>query len=175
MSEPPASEVQRVLDAVRRIVRELRLSARAAESQVGLSAAQLFVLQVLSEAARGAQKRLTMGELAQRTSTDPSSVSTVVKRLLEQQLITRTRSALDERKVEVGLAMRGERLLGSAPDAAQHRLVAALDRLSPGKRRTLARLLEEVVDGMGAEPGSAPMFFEAEPAEVQPRARRRGP
>src|SRR4029079_9481895 len=38
-----------ILDAVRRIVRELHESSRAAEKQVGLSGAQLFVLQTLGE------------------------------------------------------------------------------------------------------------------------------
>lgn len=170
MPDSALPEVQRVLDAVRRIVRELRLSARAAESEVGVSAAQLFVLQAL--AAAPPATHLTMSELSRRTSTDPSSVSVVVKRLLDQALITRARSVLDERKVEVALSARGRRLLARAPDAAQHRLMAALRQLSPNKRSTLARLLEEVVRSMGAEAGAAPMFFEAESAAPK-RGRRR--
>lgn len=163
---PP--DVQRALDAVRRIVRELRVSDRAAESQVGLSAAQLFVLQQL----KGAEQ-LTMSELAQRTSTDPSSVSTVVKRLAAQGLVTRTRSSLDERRVEVALHPRGAKLLAAAPDVAQHRLLAALTQLAPARRRSLAKLLEEVVAAMGGGDGAAPMFFEGEAKDVDAKPARK--
>ena len=68
-------ETQRILDAIRRLVRLLRISDRAAQGRVGLSAAQLFVLHEL-----GKTPSLSLGELAARTRTDQSSVSTVVTR-----------------------------------------------------------------------------------------------
>ena len=46
---PGASDLRIVLDAFRHIVRELRISSRAAEARVGLSAAQLFALHRLAE------------------------------------------------------------------------------------------------------------------------------
>src|SRR5690606_11795637 len=42
-------ETQQVLDAVRRIVQALRESSRQAERRVGLTSAQLYVLQKLAE------------------------------------------------------------------------------------------------------------------------------
>jgi DNA-binding MarR family transcriptional regulator len=59
-----------VLDAVRRIVQALRESSRQAERQVGLSGAQLFVLQKLAESPAS-----SVNELAARTHTHQSSVS----------------------------------------------------------------------------------------------------
>jgi len=56
--------VRRVLDAVRRIVQVLRVSSRAAEKLVGLSAAQLFVLHRLEET-----QAISLNELAERTLT----------------------------------------------------------------------------------------------------------
>ena len=58
------------MDAVRRIVQALRRSSVAASSAVGLSGAQLFVLQQLSLA----EKPLSLADLAARTLTDQSSV-----------------------------------------------------------------------------------------------------
>src|SRR6185312_321205 len=66
---------QRVLDSIRRIVRLLREGTRASEDAVGLSAAQLFVLQKLDPAVP-----LSLTELAARTLTHQSSVSVVVSR-----------------------------------------------------------------------------------------------
>src|SRR6266404_5174776 len=84
---PHASrDARTVLDAIRRVVRLLRQSAREAEKRTGLSAAQLFVLQQL----RAAGGAVTPGELAERTLTHQSSVSVVVKRLVEARLVSRS-------------------------------------------------------------------------------------
>src|SRR4051794_22052590 len=92
-------DVRAVLDSIRRIVRELRLSSRAAEKHVGLSGAQLFVLQKLAEGGCA----LSLNELADRTLTHQSSVSVVVQKLAERRLIKTFRSSQDGRRVELSL------------------------------------------------------------------------
>ena len=57
------------LDGIRRILRDLRVSSRAAEQELGLSGAQLFVLQQLAQAPAE-----SLNELANRTRTHQSSV-----------------------------------------------------------------------------------------------------
>jgi DNA-binding MarR family transcriptional regulator len=151
-----------ILDAIRQIVRALRLSARDAENRVGLSAAQLFVLHRLAEGGT-----LSLGELAQRTLTDPSSVSVVVTRLLERGLVSRERASSDARRAEIALTASGRRLVKRSPSVAQETLIAALDRVQPERRRTLARLLGELVQAMGASEEPAPLFFENEPRRRQ--------
>src|ERR1700693_6047167 len=61
MGAHASADARAVLDAIRRIVRLLRPSDRAAEKKTGLSGAQLFVLQQL----RAAGGELTPGELSQ--------------------------------------------------------------------------------------------------------------
>ena len=50
MLADPAARM--ILDAIRRIVQALRVASREAEASVGLSGAQLFVLQKLAAAER---------------------------------------------------------------------------------------------------------------------------
>src|SRR3954468_12674201 len=85
-------DVRIVLDGVRRIVQSLRESSRRAEKRVGMSGAQLFVLQKLEEA-----PAQSLNDLAGRTHTHQSSVSTIVARLVERGLVTRMRSPRDGR------------------------------------------------------------------------------
>jgi len=153
------------LDCIRRIVRALRESSRAAEKKVGLSGAQLFVLSQLASA-----KALSINELAARTLTHQSSVSVVVQRLVDQGLVEREPSATDARRVEIALTRRGRATLRSAPDAAQDRLIQGILRLSPRRRRTLALSLGSLVRSMAAEAEPPLMFFE-EPD--QPRRRKK--
>ena len=68
--------IRAVMDALRRIVRALRISARAVEARLGINSAQVFVLHQLKK-----QDASSIDELAERTLTHQSSVSAVVGRL----------------------------------------------------------------------------------------------
>ena len=162
--------MQAVLDGVRRIVQALRASSRWAERHVGLSGAQLFVLQRLAET-----PAMSVNELAARTHTHQSSVSVVVSRLVELGLVTRTRSAVDGRRVELSLAARARRVVGRAPDVAQERLIRGIERLAPARRHELALVLGDLATVMQADASPPRMFFEERAARrtpVQRKARR---
>lgn len=144
-----------MLDAVRRIVHALRESSRWAEKHVGLSGAQLFVLQKLAES-----PAVSVNELAARTHTHQSSVSTVVSRLVDRGFVRRDRSGVDRRSVHLSLAARGRRLADRAPDVAQERLIRSIERLPAGRRRLLASTLGELAQAMDAVDQAPAMFFE---------------
>jgi len=150
------SDTRIVLDTLRLLVRALRVSARGAEKAVGVSGAQLFVLQTLSET-----EVSSIGELAARTHTDQSSVSVVVARLARRGLVTRAESKADGRRVEVRLTVAGRALLRRSPESSQTRLIAALDELPRERRQQLGRALGELVLAMGLS-GEPSMFFEDE-------------
>jgi len=143
-----------VLDSIRYVVRTLRISGRAAEQSVGVSGAQLYVLQQLARS-----PAQSLNELAERTLTHQSSVSVVVSRLVSRRLVTRTVSPEDGRRVVLSLTPAGRALLARAPEAAQARVVEGLRELSPRDARALARGLRALVDVMehserAAEPQS---------------------
>ena len=144
-----------ILDGVRRIVRALHESSRASEKSLGLSAAQLFVLQSLADS-----PGLSLNALAARTHTHQSSVSTVVSRLVERGLVLRTAAADDGRRLELRVSAEGRRLVARAPDAAQARLIDAIERLTPARRRVLARALNELTTTMDLSGRPAAMFFD---------------
>jgi MarR family transcriptional regulator, lower aerobic nicotinate degradation pathway regulator len=154
-SHASSEPVRAVLDCVRRIVRALRESSREAERKVGISGAQLFVLQQLA-----AGPARSVSELSERTLTHQSSVSAVVQRLAAAGLIARTRSPTDRRRRDLRLTARGRALVSSAPPLLQDRLIEAVRQLSPGRRLRLASGLLEVVTRMQLPGGAPPMFFE---------------
>lgn len=157
-----------VLDDVRRLVRELRLSARGAEARAGVSAAQLFVLQRLAD--RGP---LSVNELAAATLTDQSTVSVVVRRLAARRLVTVRRSPADARRHEAELTVWGRRLLRAAPEPVQARLIEALRALPAARRDDLHRGLQALTQALGLDRQRPPLFFEDERASTRARRRRR--
>src|SRR5215218_9073175 len=118
-------DVTRVMNSLRALVRALRVSTRAVEKEIGISGAQLFVLQQLLEA-----PARSVNDLAERTSTHQSSVSTVVSRLVERGLARREPSADDGRRMEISITDRGRDLVQSAPLTAQMRMQQAMRSLS---------------------------------------------
>src|SRR6476619_6293525 len=101
-----AQSVERSMNAVRSIVRAQRINTRAIELKMGISLAQLFVLQQLAE--RPAE---SLNELAERTATHQSSVSVVVRRLVDRGLASRASSSSDKRRIEIDVTPAGRQLL----------------------------------------------------------------
>jgi len=156
-----SEEVRHALNSLRLIVRSLRISSRNAEQEVGLSGAQLFVLQGLSR-----QAPCSVNDLAAYTATDQSSVSVVVSRLVARGHVKRTPSKRDRRRVDLSLTPSGRALLAAAPEAAQERLLDALSKLEPAQLKTLAALLGKVVELAQVPRESPTLFFEEGPVLV---------
>src|SRR5690348_6251575 len=128
--QPAAAAEQRavgeVMNGIRAIVRALRLNTRAIERQLGISLAQLWVLQILKE--RPAD---SLNELALATATHQSSVSVVVRRLVDASLVTRATASEDKRRVRIELTEAGRSLLERAPKTVQVELMGGLQRMAP--------------------------------------------
>jgi DNA-binding MarR family transcriptional regulator len=153
------TDTQRILDSIRRLVRLLRLTDRAAQSELGLSGAQLFVLHEL-----GKTPSMSLSEVAERTRTDQSSVSVVVTRLVEAGYLTRDRDKRDARRLVLNLTKSGRAIAEKSPPAAQERILDALERIPPADRRRFADTFASLIDELGESRAAAPMIFEDEPA-----------
>jgi DNA-binding MarR family transcriptional regulator len=147
--------VERSLNAVRSIVRALRVNTRAIELKMGISLAQLFVLQQLDEAPAD-----SLNALADRTATHQSSVSVVVRRLVDRGYVSRTASAADKRRVEIALTPTGRGLLAEAPMTIQSQLMTAMHTMAHHEQTALAELLERWLHAANIDIASPPMLGE---------------
>jgi len=154
MGANTSSATRDVLDAVRRIVQTLHESSRSAERNLGVSGAQLFVLQRLAESPAA-----SLNELADRTHTHQSSVSAVVTKLVARGLVRRSKAPTDARRLELTLTPAGRRLVVRAPHAAQDRLITAVNKLPLPRRALLADALTDLAQAVSGV-RRAEMFFE---------------
>lgn len=143
------------LDAVRRLVRALRLAAGGTEAATGLSAAQLFVLQAV-QAAPGS----SLSAVATRTLTDRTSVAAVVDRLVARGLVERRRSTTDARRVELVATAGAEPVLARAPHPPTRRLLDALATLDDRALRQLAGSLSDLISAMELDAEPTTLLFE---------------
>lgn len=157
--EANINTAQRCLNVFRSIVRALNMNSRAIELRTGLSLAQVFVLQELEK--RPAE---TMGELAERTATHPSSVSVVARRLSERGLVAFEVDSTDRRRRRLEITDVGRDVVKRAPTTIQTQLIAGLETIEPDKRERLAALMEQWLSNAGVDLRAPSMLLEDEQA-----------
>ena len=149
------TQTTRAMDGLRRLVRALGASNRESERTAGIDASALFVLRQI-----GGCPGLSLGELAERSHAHPSTVSEVVKRLVEGGLAVRRTASDDARRAEIDLTARGHSLLRAAPQSVQDALVDGFERLPAAQRRALIEGLEAWLASAHLESVPATMLFE---------------
>ncbi len=154
------------LNAFRRIVRALRVSAQRAQSGAGISAAQLYVLAQLADGSA-----MSINELGERTFTDRSSVGAVVARLVERGMVERAQAAADRRRAEVRITDLGVEALRHAPDPPTRALVNGLEALDVEALEQLAENLGALVEAMGLAEAPLEMLFDEEGGGPRGRTR----
>ncbi|MBF0246272.1 MAG: MarR family transcriptional regulator [Planctomycetes bacterium] len=100
----------RVLQALRRIIREVDLHSRYLSAQHKITIPQLVCLQVLEQKAP-----LTVRMLAHHACLSASTVIGILDRLESKGYVSRKRDEQDRRKVFVNLKEEARRLLDCAP------------------------------------------------------------
>lgn len=143
---PAGQELMRSMNAIRSLVRALRIDARAIEDSTGISLAQLVVLEKLCAA-----PARSIVELASRTATHSSSVSVVVKRLVDRGFVERSREGPDRRQVQFAVTEAGREFVRNAPRTVESYLADALKGFDPLDAARLASLLERWVGNAGID------------------------
>ena len=115
-----------------------------AEVRFDLTIPQFHTLLHLSHCATECK----MSDLARATHQSAASLTGVVDRLLEKQLVARIRPEGDRRQVMVALTGSGRALLERIAEARRVEMRNALGHISPDDIVELQRLLDVVIEGM---------------------------
>ena len=150
-------DLSEILDLLRTLVHALQAGSRSSEERVGLSGAQLFVLEKLR-----AVDSMTVNELAAATHTRQSTVSVVVSKLVKKGLVSRVRSTEDARMQMLSITKRGRTKLERAPETVQDRLVQTLKKMPPLERTKLASGLDHLIAESGLAGIKAEFFLESD-------------
>jgi DNA-binding MarR family transcriptional regulator len=89
-----------------------------------------------------------MSDLADATHQSAASLTGVVDRLAEKQLVDRTRHERDRRQVMVLVTTRGIELLSEIRQARREQMQMALGQLSEQEIGTFQQILDQVLAGM---------------------------
>ena len=135
-----------VLIAVRRIMRAVDLHSKKLMKASGLTSSQRVVLQMLSQSGPS-----TPSILARNVSLSQATVTVILDRLGERELITRARSQTDRRNGVVDITDAGRQCLANAPEALQAGFLEAFGDLADWEQHMLIASLQRVAELMSAE------------------------
>src|SRR5690349_14091688 len=142
-----------IVQGLRRIVKALQTYSQDVRNAYGLTGPQLWALKTLQ-----GHGRMSTGRLAAALAVHQSSISILMDRMEKRGLVRRARGRNDHRFVEMELTKRGVALAAEAPEAAQGRLLHALEAMPPADVRRIRRSVDQLVDAMEATDVKARFF-----------------
>jgi DNA-binding MarR family transcriptional regulator len=166
MSAPDLTE--RVLRALRRILRKTSEHSRQVFRETGLTVPQALCLRAIGD--RSPENEATVVQVSRTVQLAPATVSRILDRIEAAGLIQRQRSSQDRRKVCLVLTELGQERLLNLPAPLQERFVGRLLALEPSRQQQLLDALEQVVElmeasGLAAAPVLEPEFDVGTPLE----------
>ncbi len=148
MTGNSADRVDDSLIALRRIIRATWLYDRDLAHAVGVTPAQLRVLQILHGKPGGTA---TPKALADQMGVVQATVTALLDKLQATGHVGRERSETDRRQTNVVITESGRAVVQDAPDALQQRFVRAFDEMADWEQAQLVASLERVAAMLDAE------------------------
>lgn len=155
---------EELLLALRKIIRATDLYSKKLNKVAGLTAPQLLLLREIS-----ATNGITASAVAQNITLSPATVSNIIDRLEQRELISRTRSTSDKRRVVLSLTEKGAALLAGSPRPLQHHFIEKFIALDDWEQSLLVSSVQRVAHMMDAEKLEAAPVLELGRYDATPR------
>jgi DNA-binding MarR family transcriptional regulator len=137
--------------ALRQIVRGIDLESKQLVQRHGITRPQALILAQLLNTAD-----LTVGELAKRVNLSQATVTDILDRLEKRQLVNRTRSEADKRRVLVSATPGVAKIFQEAPALLETNFACAFKKLDPPEQRQIVESLKRVAALLGTDDIVAP-------------------
>ena len=134
-----------VIVALRRVIRAVDLHSRTLVESHGLTGPQALILKALQ---RGS---LSAGELASRVSLSQGTVTDILNRLEQRNLISRIRDTADRRRVMVQATAAGLAVLEQSPPLLQESFAQRFSNLQEWEQTQLLASLQRIATMMDAQ------------------------
>ena len=156
------NHTDQVIIALRRMIRSIELHSRSLMGSHGLTGPQATLLRALKDGP------LTAGDLADRINLSQGTVTDILNRLEQRQLLALSRDNAARRRVIVALSPEGLALVSSAPPLLQERFSARFNQLPEWEQSQLLAALQRIAHMMNADDKEplAPILTTAESIEA---------
>ncbi|QFI36974.1 MarR family transcriptional regulator [Moritella marina ATCC 15381] len=137
---------EELLVSLRQVIRAIDIHSRKLNKQSGLTGPQLMVMQNIAMLDAPLAK-----DIAKEIALSAATVTTIIDRLESRELVIRTRSKTDKRKVHLSLSEAGITLLSSSPKPLQDHFITRYQNLEEWEQSQLLSAVERIASMMDAE------------------------
>jgi DNA-binding MarR family transcriptional regulator len=134
-----------VLVSLRRIIRVIELHSRQLVSRFGLTGPQLVVLKALAQ-----QGQVPVSKLAKSVQLSQATVTGIINRLGQRDLVARHRDDVDRRRVIVELTPTGREMLSNSPSLLHEGFIRQFENLEDWEQTQILATLQRLVSMMEA-------------------------
>jgi DNA-binding MarR family transcriptional regulator len=160
----------RVIAALRRIVRAIDVHSSHLVERFSVTGPQLIALKELSRLGR-----VPVGVLARNVRVSHPTMTGILDRLEKRGLVRRTRDTRDRRRITASVTPHGIELLAEAPSPLQDRFRAEFTRLEEWEQTQMLATLQRIAAMMDAEELEAAPVLTTDTAVGTPGPRESGP
>ena len=145
---------QELLIALRKVIRAIDLHSKHLSKTSGLTSPQLLILLEIDKVAG-----VNSSQVAKNVNLSAATVTNILDRLENKDLISRVRDTQDKRKVGLYLTENGNALLLNAPQALQEHFIEKFSNLAQWEQSQLLSSMERLSEMMDAnEIDAAPLL-----------------
>jgi DNA-binding MarR family transcriptional regulator len=149
-----------VLVSLRRIIRETDLQSKRMMKVSGLTIPQMMVLRAIENLGD-----VTLKRISENVYLSQATVTIILNRLEDKQLVDRVRSSADKRIVNAQLTEDGRAVLAQAPPLLHEKFIERFDALEPWEKTQILSALQRVASMMDAESIDAAPLLDIAPPE----------
>ncbi len=150
---------QEVLVSLRRIIRATDLQSKRILKVCGLTIPQLMVLRAIDLLGD-----VTVKRISDDVSLSQATVTTILNRLQDKELIERVRSQTDKRVVNARLTPTGRKVLKTSPPLLHEQFIQRFESLADWEQTQVLSALQRVATMMDAESLDAAPLLDIAPA-----------
>jgi len=145
---------QELLIALRKVIRAIDLHSKHLSKTSGLTSPQLLIMLEIDKVSG-----VNSSQVAKNINLSAATVTNILDRLENKDLVSRVRNTQDKRKVGLYLTENGKTLLLNAPQALQEHFIENFSNLAPWEQSQLLSSMERLADMMNAnEIDAAPLL-----------------
>jgi len=154
------TQTEEVLLAIRRLMQTGELYTKELDKKFGVSATQLNCIHALYE-----YGSIPISKIAEYMMVKSSTVTGVLDRLEQKNLVQRERSGKDRRVINIRLTEAGKALAEKVPSSIDQRIVQGLKTVSPAEIDQIANALNKLTGMLYREAIEMNMFDQSIPVE----------
>ena len=152
---------QELLISLRKVIRAIDLHSKHLNKTSGLTSPQLLIMLEIDK-----EYSINSSQVAKKVNLSPATVTNIIDRLENKNLISRVRYTQDKRKVGLYLTDDGKALLLKAPQALQQHFIEKFSNLEQWEQSQLLSSMERLSHMMDADKIDAAPLLELEPITI---------